>query len=491
MARPRSTPIRTLDALLRVPAPPMALNGLSLDSRRLTPGGLFLACRGTRTHGLEHLPQALANGAAAVAWEPAPGVDAPQTAVPAVAVPQLSRQVSDIAARFYGQPSLALDVFGVTGTDGKTSIAWLCAQALDALGRPCHYIGTLGRGRIGAVTAGEHTTPDPVSLQAWLAQAADAGAEAAAIEVSSHALDQSRAAGVRFQAKILSNVGRDHLDYHGSVEAYAAAKRRLFDGAGVSILNVDDRHGRRWAAELEDVVAYAVESRPAGRHVIARGLEFSLDGLSFTADGSFGRARIESPLLGRFNVDNLLAVLAALLARGVPMGDAAAALARCTTVPGRMEGFRAAAGGPLLIVDYAHTPQALRSILTAARAHTAGRLYCVFGCGGDRDRGKRSLMGAAAAELADRLIVTDDNPRSEAAAAISDDILRGLPEGASVVVEHDRARAIALAAGEAGEGDVVVVAGKGHEDYQIVGDERRHFSDRAFVAGLLGQEPRA
>lgn len=491
MARRLSAPVRELGALLRVAAPRCALTGLSLDSRRIVPGALFLACRGTRTHGLEYLDQALANGAAAVAWEPAPGVAVPAAAVPTVAVPGLGAQLSAIASRFYGQPSLALDVIGVTGTDGKTSIAYLLAQALDSLGAACGYVGTLGHGRIASLDAGDQTTPDPVTLQRWLAEAADTGCAAVAIEVSSHALDQRRTDGVRFATRVLSNVGRDHLDYHGSEAAYAAAKRRLFDGSGRAILNLDDAHGRAWAAELDDVIGYGVSAAPQGRHLLARDLHFNREGLGFTAHGSFGEARIASALLGRFNVDNLLAVLAVLLSRGVGLPAAAAALATCGTVPGRMEGFRALGAGPLLIVDYAHTPQALRSVLSAARAHCQGELVCVFGCGGDRDRGKRALMGAAAAELADRLIVTDDNPRSEDPAAITAQILDGVPDGIAAPVVHERGRAIEQAVASVTAGDVVVIAGKGHEDYQIVGTRRRAFSDRRFVAELLGLEPRA
>ncbi|MCH9826923.1 MAG: UDP-N-acetylmuramoyl-L-alanyl-D-glutamate--2,6-diaminopimelate ligase [Gammaproteobacteria bacterium] len=491
MARRLSAPVRELAVLLGVAAPDCALTGLSLDSRRIAPGALFLACRGTRAHGLEYLDQALANGAAAVAWEPAPGVAAPTASVPTVAVPGLGAQVSAIASRFYGQPSLALDVIGVTGTDGKTSIAYLLAQALDTLGVACGYVGTLGHGRIICLDAGDQTTPDPVTLQRWLAEAADAGCAAVAIEVSSHALDQRRTDGVHFATRVLSNVGRDHLDYHGSEVAYAAAKRRLFDGPGSAILNLDDARGRAWAGELDDVIGYGVSVAPQGRHVLARDLHFDLEGLAFTAYGSFGEIRIASRLLGRFNVDNLLAVLAVLLSRGTHLESAAEALAACRTVPGRMEGFRAVGGGPLLIVDYAHTPQALRSVLSAARAHCTGELSCVFGCGGDRDRGKRPLMGAVAAELADHLVVTDDNPRSEDPTAITTQILQGVPAGLSVPVVHERADAIAQAIASAGAADVIVVAGKGHEDYQIVGNQRRDFSDRRFVAEQLGLELRA
>lgn len=498
--------LKTLLAGYDVPAPDFDVTGVELDSRRVSPGDLFLACRGSggarsAAHGLTFIEQVLQRGAAAVAWEPAPGVHQPDIGVPQLAVPQLSRRAGEIAARFHGNPSEHLFCVGVTGTDGKTSTAYLIAQAFERLGKPCGYLGTIGMGRIGALERNTHTTPDPVSLQQWLAQMRNDGARAVAMEVSSHALDQARVAGTVFRTAVLTNVTRDHLDYHGSVEAYAAAKRKLFERAELvcAVLNRDDGYGREWIAaqrERVTVIVYGIGGqRPDLPHLIARHPVFDAQGLSFTVDSHLGATRIESALLGRFNVYNLLAALGALLSEGVALGDAAAALSEARTVPGRVEGFRARTGGPLVVVDYAHTPEALRQVLAAARAHTAGRLIAVFGCGGDRDRGKRPLMAAAALELADSVIVTDDNPRHESPKAIVAEILAGLalaPAGtAAPQVEHDRAAAIRLALAEAGDDDVIVVAGKGHEDYQIYGNEVRAFSDRNFVAGLLGLELRA
>jgi UDP-N-acetylmuramoyl-L-alanyl-D-glutamate--2,6-diaminopimelate ligase len=489
-----------LDGLADGETPDLPVTGLALDSRQVTPGALFLAVRGHAGHGLAHLADALARGAAAVAWEPADGIAAPQ-GVPAVAVPELARRAGDIAARWCRQPSAALFTVGITGTDGKTSTAHLIAQALERLGQRCTYVGTLGSGRLGALAEATHTTPDPVRLQALLAEARDSGAAACALEVSSHALDQARVGGVSFAVAVLTNVGRDHLDYHGSVEAYAAAKRRLFavDGLAAAVLNIDDAHGRRWADELlaegrTPVIAYGLDgpAPAAARAVIGRQLRLHGDGMTLVLDTSWGRAELASRLLGRFNAMNLLAAASVLLAHDLALADVVAVLGESATVPGRIEAFRAP-DAPLVVVDYAHTPQALDAVLSALRPHCSGRLTAVFGCGGDRDRGKRPLMAQAAATLADHAVITDDNPRSEAPEAIVAEMLAGLDGAArtKVRVIHDRATAIATAIGSAGRDDLVLVAGKGHEDSQQVGTERRPFSDRALVADLLGLPRRA
>lgn len=481
--------------------PDVAVSGLSIDSREITPGSLFLALRGICGHGLDHARQAIAAGAAAVAWEPAEGLDAVSLEVPSLRVEGLSALAGSLAARFHGDPSARMFIAGVTGTDGKTSTAHLIAQGLDALGLQCGYLGTIGYGRLGNLAVSSHTTFDAVRLQKVLAGLLHEGVEACAMEVSSHALDQHRVAGVKFAVAVLTNVGRDHLDYHGTVEQYAASKRRLFTDCApaVSVLNHDDACGARWADELEALAAGAAhpirygraDSRVvSGRRFMAQRIDTRPDGLRIEVESDLGRGIIASQLLGSFNASNLLAALSAISVRQVPLADACAALSRARTVPGRMEAF----AGPLfrarVVVDYAHTPQALTAALKALRAHVEGRLICVFGCGGDRDRGKRPLMGAAAVQLADCAIATDDNPRSEQPEAIVADILAGVPQSLvhKVVVEHDRARAIERAVRMAGDGDIVLVAGKGHEDYQIYGPQQRHFSDREFVATLLGTE---
>lgn len=482
-----------LDELLRgytsLPVPALPISGVEQDSRRVGAGHLFLACQGQTGHGLKFLPQALDRGAAAVAWEPAAGLSPPILNIPCVAVPELAQRAGEIAARFYGNPAQRLFTVGVTGTDGKTSTAHLIAQALEALNVACAYVGTIGVGRVQQLHPATHTTPDAISIQRLAAEQLGQGAQALAMEVSSHALHQARVAGMAFDVAVLTNVTRDHLDYHGTVENYAAAKKQLFSTylKGAAVLNRDDATGAAWAQEFPRCVVYGVEgdTPTQGQYVIARQLRFHDQGLSFDIDSSWGRATLNSRLLGRFNVHNLLAAVSALLLKPVPLQDAVAALAQAQTVPGRMEGFRGALAPALVVVDYAHTPNALAHALQATRLHTARQLWCVFGCGGDRDKGKRPLM-AAAAEAADHLILTDDNPRSEKPEAIMADIRVGLrrPEAAKVI--HDRAAAIRLAVSDAQAGDTVLIVGKGHEETQTYGQDIRVFSDRRYAAQLTG-----
>ena len=481
-------------------APELEVTGVETDSRRVTAGDAFLAVKGIGSHGLQHVELALQRGASAVVWEPAPGIAEPDDLpVPQIAVESLSKRVGEIAARFHGEPAKQLFTVGVTGTDGKTSTAYLVAQAFDALGLDCGYLGTIGYGRVSALREASHTTPDAIRLQTLFADFVGDGLKACAMEVSSHALDQARVSGIGFDVAILTNVTRDHLDYHGTVEAYAAAKQKLFTtyARGSVVLNRDDATGARWASELSHsttpVIRYGIEGAlpQDGRYLIARDLKLSTEGLAFTLESSWGRAAIHSRLLGRFNVYNLLAALAALLVKGATLAEAVPVLARLNTVPGRIEGFKGPKAAPLVVVDYAHTPEALAQILAAVRAHCTGRLICVFGCGGDRDRGKRPLMGRAAEQGADLSLITNDNPRSELPEAIASDILAGLAEPAKMRVIYDRAEAIRTAVQAAGPNDVVVIAGKGHETTQTMGTEVRAFSDRAFVAQLVGIEVRA
>jgi UDP-N-acetylmuramoyl-L-alanyl-D-glutamate--2,6-diaminopimelate ligase len=498
-----SRPPQRLSALLAGIAPvapqqDVEVTGIDTDSRRVGAGELFMACRsfGGGRHGLEYAEQARARGAAAILWEPMPDQAAPGAVLPGLAVSELSRHAGLLAARFYGEPSAQLFVVGITGTDGKTSTAHILAQALDRLGGHCGYLGTLGYGFLPKLDASTHTTPDVVMLQRWLAWLAQEGADSVMMEVSSHALDQSRVNGVKFDLAVLTNISRDHLDYHGDHAHYVAAKRRLFDIAGLraAILNQDDRYGRQWLGELPTGVAgiaYGLgthAAQGAARFVLGAEPELHTRGLRMAVHTSAGNGVLESRLLGRFNAYNLLAALAVLLEKGAALADALAALAEVDTVPGRMQAIQVRAEQPLVAVDYAHTPEALAQALRALRAHCRGELTVVFGCGGDRDRGKRPLMAAAAAEYADRLVITDDNPRTEAPAAIIQDILSGLPAGCRFTVEHDRARAIALGLAQANPQDAVLVAGKGHEDYQIYGRERRHFSDHEVVAAFIAGE---
>lgn len=480
-------------------APAIAVRGLALDTRQLRSGEAFLAVRGTHGHGLAHLPQALARGASAIVWEPADDQSPPQAPVPCVEVQGLSVHVGEIAARFFGRPSESMFVAGVTGTDGKTSTAHLIAQALDLLGRRCGYVGTLGSGSLQQLDAATHTTPDPVSLQGCLATLRDQGIGACAMEVSSHALEQNRVGAVRFAAAVLTNLSRDHLDYHGTLERYAAAKRRLFEVADgrALILNRDDAMGAVWieairpTPERSRLRVYGIDGDAPAQtmpYALARDVRLHPQGLSFELQTEAGQVALHSTLLGRFNVYNLLAAVSVLREAGRSLSEVAEVLAQVKTVPGRIEAFRGSATPALAVVDYAHTPKALEQVLDALRAHTAGALHCVFGCGGDRDRGKRALMGEVAARLADRVTITDDNPRSEDPALIVEAILQGVAaaDRSRVAVQHERARAIEQALHQARAGDVVLIAGKGHEATQTYGDRVVPFSDREFVANCMG-----
>ena len=486
-----------LAGFAEVPAPwaTLPVTGLASGSRNVQPGNLFFAVRGGQRHGLEFLATVKAAGAAAVAWEPPWEGPLPMDdALPLLVAPELRQKLGLIASRFYGEPSRRLQIIGITGTDGKTSCAHFLAQALsDAASGPCGILGTLGVGVHGQTEPSLHTTPDPLAVQRWLANLVTKGRRYAVMEVSSHALDQGRVNGITFAVAVLTQLSRDHLDYHGTLEAYAAAKRRLFveHQPDWAVLNLDDAFGQRLAAEAEvqrGVIAYGLGEQAPSLERFVRGehLELTRNGLRLQIASSWGQGELRAGLLGRFNASNLLATLATLLALETPFADALARLERTATVPGRMERIGGEPGQPLAVIDYAHTPHALEQVLSALREHGGNhRLWCVFGCGGDRDPGKRSLMGAAAERLADRVIVTDDNPRTENPDRIVSDILAGMKHPKAATVIRDRRAAIFHALAEVEAGDIVLLAGKGHEDYQIVGTERFPFSDRAVVHDFL------
>jgi UDP-N-acetylmuramoyl-L-alanyl-D-glutamate--2,6-diaminopimelate ligase len=467
------------------------LADLTLDSRQVQPGGAFLACRGARRHGLEFSADVAQRGAAAILWEPDGQVSPPQldSGIVLAEVPQLSRRASELADRFFAAPSRNLSVIGVTGTNGKTTSAWLLAQALTACERPAAYLGTLGSALGGELVAGEMTTPDAVTVQRELAGFRARGASHVAMEVSSHGLAQGRVAAVHFDAAVFTNLTRDHLDFHGDMASYGAAKASLFerDAVRLRVFNVDDAFGAQLAARFAGRIACSRVARPSaegGAFLHARDIEYGATGTAFTLDSSFGAARVETQLLGEFNVDNVLAVLGVLLGSGVALPVAVKALRSLAAPSGRLETF-VAADGPTAVVDYAHTPDALDKALQVLRRHCSGRLSVVFGCGGDRDRGKRPEMGAIAARLADHIVLTDDNPRTEDGARIIADIRAGLGATAAVT-QRDRREAIRETLLQARRGDLVLVAGKGHETYQIVGTESRFFSDQQVVRDVLG-----
>jgi len=476
-----------------------AVVGLALDSRHLSPGELFFACAGETVHGLDYALQAAEKGAAAIVYDARDQLRAESVvaaindAVPLIAIADLPGHVGVIAARFYQNPSQDQFVIGITGTNGKTSCSHFLAQALSSRDGGCGLIGTLGYGLYGQLSHGQHTTPDAVQLQAELASIYDAGARQVVMEVSSHGLEQQRVSGVAFDAAVFTNLSHDHLDYHGDLASYAAAKRRLFRMPGLryAVINHDDAYGRELMALLAEQSSTVLQVLSYGfdqaADVCAVARRFDSSGFELQITTPWGQGVLCSRLLGRFNASNLLAALAALLLMDIPLEQALLTLGQSRAVSGRMEHFGGAAGQPLVVVDYAHTPDALQQVLQTLREHCRGRLWCVFGCGGGRDRDKRPRMGAIAEQVADSLILTDDNPRHEAGAAIIEDIIAGIRMPEQVVVQRDRAQAIDLAVASAVAGDVVLVAGKGHEEYQLIGDQILPFSDRHYVSKLLGE----
>lgn len=481
-------------------APRLTVHGLAMDSRCVQPGTLFLACRGVRGHGLDFAEAAIKAGVAALAWEPDTrwpvdrvGAMAASWGVPVVPIEQLRMKAGVIAERYFGYPSRSLSVVGITGTNGKTSCSHYLAQGIEAGGDRCGVIGTLGSGLFGKLATTGHTTPDAVAVHASLAELYQQGAGFVAMEVSSHGLDQGRVAGVDFDIAVFTNLSQDHLDYHGDMQRYGEAKEALFRMPGLrcAMVNADDPFGQKLLAanlSARETVAYGLGdgvSLEADYYVRGLNLQAHAAGLTMDVESSWGRGRLRSRLLGRFNASNLLAVLSVLAWLGVPLPTALSRLEQSNTVPGRMEAFGGTGDKPLVVVDYAHTPDALQHVLLALRNHGSGRLWCVFGCGGERDRGKRPMMGEIAERCSDCLVLTDDNPRREDGAQIIAEILAGMawPEQAQVL--RDRSAAIRHAVTQAAAKDVVLVAGKGHEDYQQVGDLKLPFRDAVVVEQAL------
>ena len=491
-ARPEAMTLPLQELLAGEASPPAGFNpvlhGLSADSRDLHEGDAFIALAGASTHGLRFVDAARAAKVAAILYE-APAPDGGELPDYAIGVENLRAKQGKLADRFYQSPSRALAMTGVTGTNGKTSTVQLIAQALSLQGQTVGTIGTLGSGLYGQHVAGERTTPDVIAVHRLLARMRAQGASHVAMEVSSHALEQGRVDEVAFRVAVFTNLTRDHLDYHGTMAEYGKAKAKLFQWPTLQavVVNLDDGFG----AELIDTVAsdvrrIGVSSRGAvGAVLRAEQLELSPQGLRFNLVEGDETHAIASPLLGRFNIDNLLAVAGSLRALGWSLAYVAKVLPNLSPVDGRMSRVGGRRGQPLVVVDYAHTPDALEQALTSLREHTPGHLTCVFGCGGDRDRGKRPQMAAIAEANADRIIVTDDNPRSEDGDAIVADIIAGFSEAAVYEVQRDRAIAIAQALKGAGPNDILLIAGKGHESYQEIAGVKHAFDDLAVARAAL------
>ncbi|MCB1664205.1 MAG: UDP-N-acetylmuramoyl-L-alanyl-D-glutamate--2,6-diaminopimelate ligase [Pseudomonadales bacterium] len=462
------------------------ISGVTLDSRQVKPGDLFFACFGRNHDARDYIDQAIAKGAVAVLahaggqWQ---GVEV-RKGVIVLAIDDLAARTGLIASRFFDEPSAAMQMIGVTGTNGKTSCTQFIAQALNAMEHRCGVIGTLGIGVPPLLEDSSYTTPDPVQVQSALASLRGAGADTVAMEVSSQGLHQYRVNGVRFDVAVFTNLTRDHLDYHGSMDEYFETKRRLFlmEGLSSAVVNIDDAYATGILNSLAPTVrSYTYSLANPNADVYATALELNRQGYRAQVHTPFGDGELQGALLGSFNFSNLLAVLTSLLALQSAQPDFDLArlfrqMSRLQPVAGRME----IVGGEsdiTVVVDYAHTPDALRVTLQALREHFSGQLWCVFGCGGNRDQGKRPIMAEMAETYADRLIVTDDNPRRENADEIVRQILLGVEDTSRLIVERDRARAIETAIVQARAGDVVLVAGKGHENYQDVNGHKTVFSD--------------
>ena len=486
------------------------ITSLTCDSRRVGPGTLFVGLPGAQVDGGSFWPQALAAGAAAaLIGEAAAAANPPAAGDAVVVLPDpVAQWAGALAAEFWGRPSGAMALIGVTGTNGKTTTTYLIEHLAVAAQRPAALFGTLVNRWPGSSVTAQHTTAFADLLQAQLAQALAAGAAIGAMEVSSHALDQHRVAGCGFAGAVFTNLTQDHLDYHPSMESYFEAKARLFEppllgggtGAiasenrGSAVVNGDDAWGARLIERLkprlgESCWRSSLVDASAELHI--KGLELGAAGMAGTLVSPVGEGHFTTPLVGAFNAMNLLQAVGALLQQGLPLPDLLDGLASFNGVPGRMERVIVTATGasasalPAVVVDYAHTPDGLENALAACRPFSQGQLICVFGCGGDRDRSKRPLMGAIAARLADQVVVTSDNPRTEDPARILEDVVAGIPAGLAPVVEGDRAVAIARAIAAAGPQDLVLIAGKGHEDYQILGTTKIHFDDREEAAQAL------
>jgi UDP-N-acetylmuramoyl-L-alanyl-D-glutamate--2,6-diaminopimelate ligase len=471
---------------------------LRLDSRQVSTGDTFIAVEGFQTDGRVYIPMALQQGAGLIIADDDNSdefkvlfADLPMEKI--IWVKNLRNQISELAANYYGHPSEELKNIAVTGTNGKTSCSYLIARTLQKLNFECYLMGTLGVGSCGDLRESENTTADAITLQAVLKEALDSGAQFSAMEISSHGLDQNRATAIQFNTAIFTNLTRDHLDYHETMEKYAAAKRKLFLHEHLKnvVLNVDDKFGRKLAKD-DEIRAQkwltTTQMPPSGARledwIWAEDVNFSLRGIHAKIYTPWGTGKLDSPLIGQFNLSNLLLVVAALGSILNELQPILEALKNVSAADGRMQSV-GNDNTPTAIVDYAHTPDALEKALNAVREHCSGLIWCVFGCGGDRDSGKRPLMAAVAEKLSNRVIVTQDNPRLEDEASIKADIFAGFKRAEKAVYISDREQAIAHAISHAQPSDAILIAGKGHEDYQIIGKTKNDFSDIKVAQRLL------
>lgn len=465
--------------------PEVAISGLSLDSRQVEPGHAFIAMKGAKSHGMQFAEQAVANGCVAIIHDGR--LDNGDIDVPLVEFEDLPLRLGELASRFWAAPSEEMTIAGVTGTNGKTSVTHFLAQAWQQVHQQAGLIGTLGYGPIDVLSEATHTTPDPLTLNQVLADCIDSGIDHLAMEVSSHALDQHRCDTVQFDAAVFTNISRDHLDYHDDMQAYAETKRRLFTDYAptFAIINRDDMTGRRWINELNGSMQVLSFGLAPGAELRAEIRCMDADGMALSFEGPWGPGELRTGLIGAFNVSNLLAAAGTLTLLGMSWEETIRELELVKPVPGRMMRLGGQPGQPVVVIDYAHTPDALSQSLAAVRDHLSGRLVCVFGCGGNRDRGKRAQMGSLAESLADQLVVTSDNPRYESVSSIINDVLAGMEHPDRAIVEADRFRAIRRAVTQSGPGDIVLIAGKGHEGWQEVAGQKIAFSDEATVRAVL------
>ncbi len=506
--QPNPQPLKNLLSNINLPTVvgDIFVSGLTSDSRRVKPGDLFVALPGLQTNGVEYIADAISAGAVAAVRDcgsaVVPAMDAESLAAPVISVSHLRERLSEIAGVFYGSPAQNLKIYAVTGTNGKTTVCYLLGQLLAGLSEKTGVIGTLGFGVIEVVDSSVQvpftqglvdtgfTTPDAIGLQEIFYTLKSYQVTSAVMEVSSHSLVQSRLAAVPVSVAIFTNLTQDHLDYHGTMDAYGDAKARLFAMPSVSsaVINIDDVFGCKLVSEAQErgqqCLTYSLKNDQAD--IYARSISTTAQGTQVVIKTPWGDGMFHTALIGRFNVSNLLAIIAAAsIGTQSSLADILAGVANLAPVPGRMQSLTGA--GRLVVVDYAHTPDALQNTLLALRPYVSGRLHCIFGCGGDRDKGKRPKMGAIAEQLADVVYVTSDNPRTELAESIISDILAGMTSAAPVHVHENRAQAIRSAISASAELDVLLIAGKGHEDYQIIGTEKHRFSDVEIARQALAE----